>query len=100
MNFLNFIFIPIILFTIGIFGIFFNRKNILLIIISIELILLSVNCSFLITSSYLDDILGQIFAIFILTVAAAETSIGLAILILFWRLNGSIAIEFIKTLKG
>jgi|TARA_B100000768_G_C11227809_1_gene353627 NADH-quinone oxidoreductase subunit K len=100
MNFLNFIFIPILLFIIGIFGIIFNRKNILLIIICVELILLSINCGFLITSSYLDDILGQIFAIFILTVAAAETSIGLAILILFWRLNGSIVVEFIKTLKG
>lgn len=100
MNFLNYILIPILIFLIGIFGIFFNRKNVLLVIICIELILLSINFSFLITSSYLDDILGQIFSIFVLTVAAAETSIGLAIFVIYYRINGSIAIEFIKILKG
>jgi len=100
MNFLNYIFVPILIFFIGIFGIFFNRKNILLIIVCIELILLSVNFCFLVTASYLDDILGQIFSIFVLVVASAETSIGLAIFVLYYRINGSIAIEFIKILKG
>lgn len=100
MNFLNYIFLPILIFLISIFGIFFNRKNILLIIVCIELTLLSINFCFLIASNYLDDILGQIFSIFILTVAAAETSIGLAIFIVYYRINGSTAIEFIKILKG
>jgi len=100
MNFITIFFIPFTIFLIGIIGIVFNRKNILLIIISIELILLAINFSFLISSYYLDDILGQIFAIFILTVAAAETSIGLAILITFYRVRGTIAIETINLLKG
>jgi len=100
MNFITLFFIPFTIFLIGLSGIIFNRKNILLIIISIELILLSINFSFLLSSYYLDDILGQIFAIFILTVAAAETSIGLAILITYYRVRGTIAIETINLLKG
>ena len=77
-----------------------QRKNILLIIISIELLLLSINLFFLLTSSYLDDNLGEILSVFILTVAAAESSIGLAILISFYRLKGSIAMTSISLLKG
>jgi len=86
MNFLAIFLIPISMFFIGLLGISVNRKNILLVIVCVELILLSINFSFLLTSYYLDDILGQIFAIFILTVAAAETSIGLAILIIYYRI--------------
>tara|TARA_B110000444_G_C18838470_1_gene597473 strand:+ start:676 stop:978 length:303 start_codon:yes stop_codon:yes gene_type:complete len=100
MNFLNFFFLSIFLFFIGFLGIFVNRKNVLLIIMCVELILLAINFSFLITSSYIDDIFGQIFAIFILTVAAAESSIGLAILVIYYRIRGTISIEFINLLKG
>tara|TARA_B110000046_G_scaffold64951_1_gene72407 strand:- start:9210 stop:9470 length:261 start_codon:yes stop_codon:yes gene_type:complete len=85
MNFIAILLIPFALFFIGIFGIFVNRKNILLVIICVELILLSVNFTFLLISFYLDDMLGQIFVIFILTVASAETSIGLAILVVYYR---------------
>jgi NADH-quinone oxidoreductase subunit K len=77
-----------------------NRKNILLIIVCVELILLGVNFNFLITSYYLDDIVGQIFALFILTVAAAESSIGLAILVVYYRIRGTISIEFVNSLKS
>jgi NADH-quinone oxidoreductase subunit K len=100
MNILTLIIIPLTIFLIGIIGIFINRKNILLIIICVELVLLAVNFTFLITSFYLDDILGQIFAIFVLTVAAAESSIGLAILVSFYRASGSIATETLTSLKG
>ena len=100
MNFLNFFFLSNFLFFIGFIGIFVNRKNVLLIIMCVELILLAINLSFLITSSYIDDIFGQIFAIFILTVAAAESSIGLAILVIYYRIRGTISIEFINLLKG
>ena len=100
MNFLNFFFLSIFLFFIGFLGIFVNRKNVLLIIMCVELILLAINFSFLITASYIDDIFGQIFAIFILTVAAAESSIGLAILVIYYRIRGTISIEFINLLKG
>ena len=88
------------LFSIGLFGIFINRKNILTIIICFELMLLSLNLNLLISAFYLDDVIGQIFVIVILTVAAAETSIGLAILIVYYRLRGTIAIELIGKLKG
>ena len=92
--------IPITIFLIGIFGIVLNRKNVLLVIICVELILLAINFTFLISSFYLDDVLGQIFAIFILVVAAAESSIGLAILVTFYRLKGTISINSINKLKG
>tara|TARA_Y100000816_G_C25837451_1_gene437738 strand:+ start:265 stop:639 length:375 start_codon:yes stop_codon:yes gene_type:complete len=91
---------PLVVFFIGICGIFLNRKNILILIMSIELVLLSINFNYLITSVYIDDRVGQIITVFILTIAAAETSIGLAILICFYRLKGSIAISFAKFLKG
>lgn len=100
MNFIALILIPVTIFLIGIFGIVLNRKNVLLVIICVELILLAVNFTFLITSFYLDDVLGQIFAIFILVVAAAESSIGLAILITFYRLKGTINVNVINKLKG
>jgi NADH-quinone oxidoreductase subunit K len=89
-----------ILFTIGVFGIFLNRKNIIIILMSIELILLSVNLNFVAFSSQLNDLAGQVFALLILTVAAAEAAIGLAILVIFYRNRGSIAVEDVNMMKG
>lgn len=89
-----------ILFTIGIFGIFLNRKNVIIILMSIELMLLAVNINFVTFSAYLGDLGGQIFSMFILTVAAAEAAIGLAILVVFFRNRGSIAVEDIAGMKG
>ena len=88
------------LFTLGVFGIFLNRKNVIVILMSIELMLLSVNINFVAFSSFLGDLVGQAFTMFILTVAAAEAAIGLAILVVFFRNKGSIAVEDISTLKG
>lgn len=88
------------LFTIGIFGIFLNRKNVIIILMSIELLLLSVNINLVAFSSYLHDLVGQIFAMFVLTVAAAEAAIGLAILVVYFRRRGSIEVEDINRLKG
>lgn len=89
-----------ILFTLGVFGIFLNRKNVIVILMSVELMLLSVNINFVAFSSFLGDLSGQIFTMFILTVAAAEAAIGLAILVVFFRNKGSIAVEDISSLKG
>jgi NADH-quinone oxidoreductase subunit K len=89
-----------ILLVLGIFGIFLNRKNVIVILMSIELILLSVNLNFVAFSSWLDDLTGQIFAMFVLTVAAAEAAIGLAIVVIYFRNRGSIEVEGISTLKG
>jgi len=89
-----------ILFVIGIFGIFVNRKNVIVILMSIELILLAVNINFIAFSAALNDLVGQVFALFVLTVAAAEAAIGLAILVAFFRNRGSIAVEDIDTLRG
>ncbi len=89
-----------ILFSIGIFGIFMNRKNVIVILMSVELILLSVNINFVAFSSYLNDMGGQIFTMFILTVAAGEAAIGLAILVIYYRNRGSIAVEDIHLMKG
>ena len=89
-----------ILFTLGVFGIFLNRKNVIIILMSIELILLAVNINFVAFSSHLGDIVGQIFALFVLTVAAAEAAIGLAILVVYFRNRGSIAVEDINLMKG
>lgn len=88
------------LFTLGVFGIFLNRKNVIIILMSIELMLLSVNINFVAFSSELGDLTGQIFTLFVLTVAAAEAAIGLAILVVFFRNKGSIAVDDISTLKG
>mgnify|MGYP001800678148 CR=1 FL=1 len=89
-----------ILFVTGIFGIFLNRKNVIVILMSIELILLAVNINFIAFSQALNDLVGQVFALFVLTVAAAEAAIGLAILVAFFRNRGTIAVEDIDTLKG
>jgi NADH-quinone oxidoreductase subunit K len=89
-----------ILFTLGVFGIFLNRKNIIIILMSIELILLAVNVNFVAFSAELGDLAGQVFALLILTVAAAEAAIGLAILVTFYRARGTIAVEDVSKLKG
>ena len=89
-----------ILFTIGIFGIFLNRKNLFVIMMSIELMLLAVNINMVAFSTHLGDIVGQVFALLILTVAAAEAAIGLAILVVFFRNRGSIAVEDINMMRG
>jgi len=89
-----------ILFTLGIFGIFLNRKNIIIILMSIELMLLAVNINLVAFSSELGDLTGQIFAMFVLTVAAAEAAIGLAILVAFFRNRGSIEVEDVNMMKG
>jgi len=89
-----------VLFTLGIFGIFLNRKNVIIILMSIELILLSVNINFVAFSSFMGDIVGQVFAMLVLTVAAAEAAIGLAILVVYYRNRGSIAVEDINLMKG
>jgi NADH-quinone oxidoreductase subunit K len=88
------------LFTIGILGIFINRKNVIIILMSIELILLSVNINLVAFSSFLGDLVGQVYALLVLTVAAAEAAIGLAILVAFFRNRGSIAVEDINLMKG
>ncbi|MCK5425601.1 MAG: NADH-quinone oxidoreductase subunit NuoK [Emcibacter sp.] len=88
------------LFTIGIFGIFLNRKNVIIILMSVELILLAVNINFVAFSSYLHDMVGQIFTMFILTVAAGEAAIGLAILVIYYRNRGTIAVEDINLMEG
>ncbi len=89
-----------ILFTLGIFGIFLNRKNIIIILMSVELILLSVNMNLVAFSTHLGDLIGQVFALIVLTVAAAEAAIGLAILVVFFRNRGSIAVEDVNLMKG
>src|SRR6202795_4499840 len=89
-----------ILFTIGVLGIFLNRKNIIIILMSVELILLAVNLNFVAFSAYLGDLVGQVFALFVLTVAAAEAAIGLAILVVYFRNRGTIAVEDINLMKG
>ncbi len=89
-----------ILFVLGLFGIFLNRKNVIIILMSIELMLLAVNINFVAFSTHLQDLVGQIFAMFVLTVAAAEAAIGLAILVVYYRNRGSIAVEDINMMKG
>jgi NADH-quinone oxidoreductase subunit K len=89
-----------ILFTTGILGIFLNRKNIIVILMSIELILLAVNINLVAFSTFLGDIVGQVFALVVLTVAAAETAIGLAVLVVYFRNRGSIEVENVNLMKG
>ncbi len=89
-----------ILFTLGVFGIFLNRKNVIIILMSIELMLLAVNINLVAFSAHLGDLAGQVFAMFVLTVAAAESAIGLAILVVYFRNRGSIAVEDINRLRG
>ena len=89
-----------IIFTIGIIGIFLNRKNVIIILMSIELILLAVNINLVSFSIYLQDLTGQVFTMFILTVAAAEAAVGLAIIVIYYKNKGSIHVEQINSLKG
>ncbi|MDF2115262.1 NADH-quinone oxidoreductase subunit NuoK [Roseiarcaceae bacterium H3SJ34-1] len=96
----HYLIVAAILFTIGIAGIILNRKNIIVILMSVELILLAVNINLVAFSSFLGDLTGQVFSLFILTVAAAEAAIGLAILVTYYRNRGSIAVEDINLMKG
>jgi len=96
----HYLFVAAIMFTIGVFGIFLNRKNVIVILMSIELILLAVNINFVAYSAYLHDLVGQVMAMFVLTVAAAEAAIGLAILVVYFRNRGSIAVEDVNVMKG
>ena len=89
-----------VLFALGIFGIFVNRKNVIVILMSVELMLLAVNINLVAFSTVLEDLTGQIFAMFVLTVAAAEAAIGLAILVVYFRNRGSIAVEDVNVMKG
>ncbi len=89
-----------ILFTLGVVGIFINRKNVIIILMSVELILLAVNINLVAFSAFLGDLVGQVFALFILTVAAAEAAIGLAIVVVYFRNRGTIAVDEINMLKG
>ena len=89
-----------ILFTLGVFGIFLNRKNVIIILMSIELILLAVNINLIAFSAHLGDLVGQVFALFVLTVAAAEVAIGMAIVVVYFRNRGSIEVEDVNLMKG
>jgi len=97
---IHYLSVAAILFTLGVLGIILNRKNIIIILMSVELILLSVNINLVTFSTFLGDLTGQVFSLFILTVAAAEAAIGLAILVTYYRNRGSIAVEDINMMKG
>ena len=96
----HYLIVAAVLFTLGVFGIFLNRKNVIVILMSVELILLAVNINLVAFSTHLNDIVGQVFALLVLTVAAAEASIGLAILVVYFRNRGSIAVEDINMMRG
>jgi len=96
----DYLVVAAVLFTIGVLGIFINRKNVIIILMSIELILLSVNINLVAFSAFLGNLTGQVFALFVLTVAAAEAAIGLAILVCYFRNRGTIAVEDINLMKG
>ena len=96
----HYLWVAAILFAIGIFGIFLNRKNIIIILMSVELMLLAVNINLVAFSTLLSDLVGQVFALFVLTVAAAEAAIGLAILVIYFRNRGTIAVEDINLRRG
>jgi NADH-quinone oxidoreductase subunit K len=96
----HYLVVAAIIFSLGIFGIFMNRKNVIVILMSVELMLLAVNINLVSFSAEHGDLVGQIFAMFVLTVAAAEAAIGLAILVVFFRNRGTIAVEDINTMKG
>ena len=96
----HYVVVSSILFVLGVLGIFLNRKNVIIILMAIELILLSVNLNLVAFSSFLGDLTGQIFAMFVLTVAAAEAAIGLAILVIYFRDRGTIAVEDVNRMKG
>lgn len=96
----HYVFVSAILFVLGVLGIFLNRKNIIVILMSIELILLTVNLNLVAFSAFLGDLTGQIFAMFVLTVAAGEAAVGLAILVIYFRGRGTIAVDSVDRLKG
>jgi NADH-quinone oxidoreductase subunit K len=96
----HYVIVSSILFVLGVLGIFLNRKNVIIILMAIELILLAVNINFVAFSAFLQDLTGQIFAIFVLTVAAGEAAIGLAILVIYFRGRGSIAVDDVNRMKG
>ena len=96
----HYLVVAAILFTLGVLGIFLNRKNLIVILMSIELILLAVNINFVAFSAFLHDLVGQIFAMFVLTVAAGEAAIGLAILVIYFRGRGTIAVDDVNRMKG
>ena len=96
----HYLVVAAILFVLGVFGIFLNRKNVIVILMAIELILLSVNINLVAFSAFLGDMVGQIFAMFVLTVAAGEAAIGLAILVIYFRSRGTIAVDSVDHLKG
>jgi NADH-quinone oxidoreductase subunit K len=100
LNLISYLVLNTIIFLIGVLGLVLNRKNILIILMSIELMLLAINMNFVVFSVHLDDLLGQVFALFVLTVAAAESAIGLAILVVYYRVRGTIAIEKIQIMRG
>lgn len=99
MNILNYFIVNFFLFCIGLFGVILNRQNIINIILSIEIILLSINLNFILFSIYIDDLMGQIFSLIILTIAAAEVAIGLALIIVYFKINGNISIYKISLLS-
>lgn len=96
----HYVVVASIIFTVGIFGLFVNRKNVIVMLMCIELILLAVNINFVAFSSYVGNITGQVFTMFVLTVAAAEAAIGLAILVVYFRNRGTIAVEDVQQMKG
>ena len=96
----HYIVVSSILFVLGVLGIFLNRKNVIIILMAIELILLAVNLNFVAFSAFLHDLTGQIFAMFVLTVAAGEAAIGLAILVIYFRRRGTIAVDDVNRMKG
>jgi NADH-quinone oxidoreductase subunit K len=100
LNVFDFVFISIVLYLIGIWGVIVVRSNLLIILMSIELMLFSISLNFIGFSAYFDDLLGQLFALFILSVAAAESAIGLAILVVYYRLRGVLDLEYISVLKA
>jgi len=97
---LKFLILSVFIFFVGVLGLFFTRRHIILLLLSIELIFLSINYNFLVFSLYLDDIMGQFFVLCIISVAAAESVVGLAILVVFYRLRGGISLDLINLLKG
>ena len=96
----HYLIVSAILFTMGVLGIFLNRKNLIVILMAIELILLAVNLNLVAFSAYLHDLVGQVFAMFVLTVAAGEAAIGLAILVIYFRGRGTIAVDDVNRMKG
>jgi NADH-quinone oxidoreductase subunit K len=100
LSIIQFLIIPFIIYLLGILGLVLNRNNVISMLISIELLLIAINIIFIISSIFLDDIFGQMFALMVLTVAAAESAIGLAIVVAFYRIKGSINVETIRLLKN